>query len=86
MCALFAFWTLGGQRTFGRNQVGDRDEIAQCAVATRFSIDALDNAVGDFGIEPSQNAAVVSLDGARDYLDRLEARSDSPAVPAIAES
>src|SRR5215471_5573309 len=59
-------------------------------IATRFglrglneAVDGLDEAVGDLGIEPSQNAVAMPLDGARDFLDRLEARSDRPAVPAI---
>src|SRR5215471_5769786 len=59
-------------------------------IATRFglrglneAVDGLDEAVGDLGIEPSQNAVAMPLDGARDFLDGLQARSDSPAVPAI---
>jgi hypothetical protein len=39
--------------------------------------------VGDLGIEPSQNTVAMPLDGARNFLDRLEARSDGPAVSAI---
>src|SRR5262249_60435948 len=72
------------------DQVGDRDEIAQGAIATRFglgslnkAVDGLDEAVGDLGIEPSQNTVAMPLDGARDFLDRLQARSDRPAVPSI---
>src|SRR5215471_5583150 len=59
-------------------------------IATRFglcglneAVDGLDEAVGDLGIEPIQNAVAMPLDGTRDLLDRLEARSDRPAVPAI---
>src|SRR5262249_19832734 len=47
------------------------------------AVDRRDEAIGDLGIEPSQNAVAMPLDGARDFLDRLEARSDRPAVPAI---
>src|SRR5215471_10661564 len=60
------------------------------AIATRFglcgldeAVDGLDEAVSDLGIEPTENAVAMSLDGARDFLDRLEARSDGPAVPVI---
>src|SRR6202030_3605633 len=38
---------------------------------------------GNFGIEPSQNTVAVPHDGSRDPLDRLEARADGPAVPAV---
>src|SRR5262250_1887591 len=36
------------------------------------AVDGLDEAVGNLGIEPSQNTVAVPLDGARDFLDRLE--------------
>ena|SRR5215471_4662805 len=59
-------------------------------MATRFYlgglndvVDALDQAVGDFGIEPFQHAVATLLDGLRQFLHRLEARSYCPAVPAI---
>src|SRR5215472_17255096 len=75
---------------FASDQVGDGDEIAQRAIAMSFglcglneAVDGLDEAVGNLGIEPSQNTVAVPLDGARDFLDRLEARADGPAVPAI---
>src|SRR6185295_9923968 len=47
------------------------------------AVDALDEAVGDFRSEPSEDAVAMPYDGARCILHRLEAGPDGPAVPAI---
>src|SRR5215470_12954532 len=60
-------------------------------IATRFglrglneAVDGLDEAVGNLGVEPSQNAVAMPLNCARDFLDRLEARSDGQKADEMA--